>query len=163
MNSFKNDLMEGNIAEYLFTNRYSLHVLTGTTEDIATIKYNTSNDVEQLKEWDVKVTFKSGKSIKFEIKYDKRYSTTKNIAIEYSKVRRGYRIMTGINVSTSDYYVYVVNKDDGKYCYIFNTQQLKKFINKTKNKFEVNVDDNWSWIINLEYLKNKLNPKILKI
>ena len=114
MNNFKQDLIAGKEVEQWFA---LLLAKAGHTN----IEFNNSTDVSELIKWDIQCTQgKAGRTVRFEIKWDKKSTTTGNLALEFW----GRSKPSGIDATTADYFVFLTNNE----FFIFETKVLKNLV-----------------------------------
>lgn len=95
-------------------------LLKERTENFSSYTLNDDNS------YDIKVIFKNGKSVKFEVKCDILAEKTSNVAIEVSC--RGKP--SGLSVTQADYWIHILKVDiKAKVIpWLFNIQTLQKLI-----------------------------------
>lgn len=139
-NTFNNDLETGKEAEWCFLEYLRKQFPT------ADLEFNESEDITELKKWDIKLTTEDNKTILFEIKFDKLSEYTKNFAVEYF----GKTSASGISTTTSNYWV-ILSADN---FYIFKTNELKSFISNN-NFSQINISNGsaWCYLVPIEKAK----------
>lgn len=100
---------------------------------------------------------------KIEVKTERgMWTTTGNIAIEFES----YGKPSGINATESDYWFHRLAVEDDVYCtLVFDTQTLRKIVQKLDNHRIVKGGDNWAskmYLVNLSKLFSTDTLKIYK-
>ncbi|WP_449439615.1 hypothetical protein [Pedobacter steynii] len=133
--TFKNDLKEAQEIEYqLMTNIIGSGYTCTSTQSCG-----------NFPDYDLIVTPKDKPQFTIELKYDKKASTTGNIAIEVGKLDYdGNEVVSGLSVTSSDYYVYYFNSE----WWMINTNKLKDKLSKI-NPIIVHGGDYSKTILNL--------------
>lgn len=151
-NTFKDDLEEGKSAEWWFCKCLKAEY------NITETAFNDSDEVSELRKWDIKGWDEEGKAATFEVKYDRKSETTGNFAIEYY----GRTSPSGLAATTAKYWV-ILSADS---FYIFITQDLIELINNnTFPQIQINNCTAWCYLIPIEKAKEivkAIKPNIYK-
>jgi len=124
---FENELIEKIFIKQNFSNAHSLFIIK-----------------DYFKFFDVVFIGKTGSVTTVEVKIDRLATKTGNIALEY-----GYNgKLSGIEVSTSDCYCFVIEKTDNYELNFIKTSELKRIIAETEHRI-VKGGDNKSADIHL--------------